>query len=79
MPRPPSSPPCHQLPLPLPLPTGPAPPALPPDAATQRARQVWRTLPPSTQTQVRQAIRRILLEVPHDAVAEPGQDHRPPS
>jgi hypothetical protein len=66
MPRPPS-PPSHQLPLPLPPPPGPAPPALPPDAATLRARQVWRTLPPTLQGQVRQAIRRVIQEVGDDA------------
>ncbi len=54
--------------LPLPLPPAPAPPApiLPPDLATLRTDQIWRTLPAATRAQVRAAILRILQEGPDD-------------
>jgi hypothetical protein len=69
-PHPPSPappPPCpRQLPLPLPPAAGPDPPALA-DAATLRPLQVWATLPEAARRQVRQALRRVFLEVLHDA------------
>ncbi len=55
--------PIRQLPLPLPPPTAPI---LPPDLATLRADQIWRTLPTATRAQVRAAILQILQEDPDD-------------
>ncbi len=52
--------PSRQLPLPLPPPS--AAPILPPDLATLRADQIWRTLPTATRAQVRAAILQILQE-----------------
>ena len=62
----PPPPPSRQLPLPLPSPPAPTLPALPPDLATLRSDQVWRTLPPATRAQIRAAILRILQEGPDD-------------
>jgi hypothetical protein len=59
--------PDRQLPLPLPLSTAPPAPVLPPDLATLRADQVWRTLPAAARAQVRGAMLRILQEAPDDA------------
>ncbi len=56
--------PIRQLPLPLPPP--PTAPILPPDLATLRADQIWRTLPTATRAQVRAAILQILQEDPDD-------------
>ena len=62
--------PARQLPLPLPPPTGPPTPILPPDLATLRADQIWRTLPAATRAQIRAAILQILQEGPDDADRE---------
>ena len=58
--------------LPLPLSPAPAPPAplLPPDLATLRADQIWRTLPAATRAQIWAAILQILQEGPDDADRE---------
>ena len=66
MAHPPASAPTRQLPLPLPS-TAPVTPMLPPDLATLRADQVWRTLPDATRAATRHAFRRILKEVIDDA------------
>lgn len=58
MPYPPRA--ARQLPLPLSPP--PTAPRLPPDLATLRADQIWRTLPTATRVQVRAAILQILQE-----------------
>ena len=54
--------PTRQLPLPLPPSAAPAAPILPPDLATLRADQIWRTLSAATRAQVRAAILPILQE-----------------
>jgi len=46
----------------LPLSPPPTAPRLPPDLATLRADQIWRTLPTATRVQVRAAILQILQE-----------------
>ncbi len=60
-------PPHRQLPLPLPPTTAPVAPTPPPDLATLRADQVWRTLPAATRAEVRAAVLQILQEGPDDA------------
>ncbi len=69
MPRPLPEVPSRQLALPFPPRADPAPPSLPPDLATLRAAQVWRTLPSSTRMQVQQALRQVIQEVIHDSDA----------
>ena len=53
-----------QLPLPLAL---PAPPPVPPTPPVVRPAQLWPSLPPDRQRQIRQAILWILQEVARDA------------
>ena len=62
--------PDRQLSLPLPPSTALPAPILPPDLATLRADQVWRTLPAATRAQIRAAILQILQEGPDDADRE---------
>ncbi len=62
-PRPTPPPAPRQLPLPLTPTQGPAPPRLPPDLATLPSRQIWPTLAPSLQAQVRLALVRVVQEV----------------
>jgi hypothetical protein len=67
-PRPTPPPAPRQLPLPLPPTQGPAPPHLPPDLATLPSHQIWPTLAPSRQAQVRLVLVRVVQEVlAHDA------------
>ncbi len=56
----------RQLVLPLDEPPGPAPPLLP-EVALLHPRQIWTTLPPAVQVQVRLAILCILQEGITDA------------
>jgi len=63
VPLPPPAP--RQLPLPLPPLQGPAPPRLPPDLATLPSSQIWSTLAPSHQAQVR----RVLVQVAREVLA----------
>jgi hypothetical protein len=55
--------PCQQLLLPLDLPEQPRPCLLPPDTIEVAPPQVWTTLEPLQQTQVRHTLLRIIQEV----------------
>ncbi len=66
-----SHPPHAARQLPLPLAPPPTAPILPPDLATLRADQIWRTLPTATRAQIRAAILQILQEGSDDDDRQP--------
>jgi hypothetical protein len=55
--------PCQQLLLPLELPEQPRSYLLPPDAIEVTPQQVWTTLAPLQQTQIRQTLIQVVQEV----------------
>jgi hypothetical protein len=55
--------PCQQLLLPLELPEQPRPSLLPPDTIEVTPQQVWTTLAPLQQTQIRQTLILVVQEV----------------